>query len=67
VRPCNISPTCGWACTRSGCATVDLQTLNELFLQIQPAHLQKLHGERLSGEQRSIERAAFIRARLSTN
>jgi protein arginine kinase len=48
-------------------STVDLQTLNELFLQIQPAHLQKLHGERLSGEQRSIERAAFIRARLSSN
>ena len=47
--------------------TVDLATLNELFLQIQPAHLQKLHGERLTGEQRSIERAAFIRARLHTN
>lgn len=47
--------------------SVDLQTLNELFLQIQPAHLQKLHGERLSGEQRSIERAAFIRTRLSNN
>ncbi len=47
--------------------TPDLQTINELFLQVQPAHLQKLHGERLSGEQRSIERAAFIRARLSTN
>jgi protein arginine kinase len=48
-------------------STVDLQTLNELFLQVQPAHLQKLHGERLSGERRSIERAAFIRARLSNN
>ena len=48
-------------------STVDLQTLNELFLQVQPAHLQKLHGERLSGEQRSIERAAFIRARLNNN
>ncbi|MCK4340619.1 MAG: protein arginine kinase [Phycisphaerae bacterium] len=48
-------------------ATVDLQTLNELFLQIQPAHLQKLHGERLNGEQRSVERATFIRARLHTN
>jgi len=47
--------------------SIDLQTLNELFLQIQPAHLQKLHGERLSGEQRSVERAAFIRARLHTN
>ncbi|MEW6249466.1 MAG: protein arginine kinase [Planctomycetota bacterium] len=48
-------------------STIDLQTLNELFLQVQPAHLQKLHGERLTGEQRSIERAAFIRARLSNN
>ncbi len=48
-------------------STIDLQTLNELFLQIQPAHLQKLHGERLTGEQRSVERAAFIRARLSSN
>lgn len=46
---------------------IDLQTLNELFLQIQPAHLQKLHGERLSGEQRSVERATFIRSRLSEN
>ena len=48
-------------------SSIDLQTLNELFLQIQPAHLQKLYGERLNGEQRSIERAAFIRARLSSN
>jgi protein arginine kinase len=48
-------------------SSVDLRTLNELFLQIQPAHLQKLHGERLTGEQRSVERAAFIRARLNTN
>lgn len=47
--------------------SIDLKTLNELFLQIQPAHLQKLHGERLSGEQRSVERATFIRTRLHTN
>jgi len=33
---------------RGRLSTVDLQTLNELFLQVQPAHLQKLHGERLS-------------------
>lgn len=46
---------------------IDLQTLNELFLQTQPAHLQKLRGERLNGEERSIARAAFIRARLSSN
>jgi protein arginine kinase len=48
-------------------SSVDLATLNELFLQVQPAHLQKLHGGRLTGEQRSIERAKFIRARLSEN
>ena len=47
--------------------TVDLQTVNELFMQTQPAHLQLLQGERLTGEQRSIARAALIRARLSHN
>ena len=47
--------------------SIDLQTLNELFLQTQPAHLQKLQGERLNGEQRSVARAAMIRSRLSTN
>ena len=47
--------------------SVDLQTVNELFIQTQPAHLQFLQGERLSGEQRSIARAALIRARLSQN
>ena len=46
---------------------VDEQTVNELFIQTQPAHLQKLHGERLNGEQRSIARAALIRARLSNS
>jgi protein arginine kinase len=46
---------------------IDLQTVNELFLQTQPAHLQKLQGERLNGEQRSIARASLIRARLSRN
>jgi protein arginine kinase len=47
--------------------TVNLQTVNELFMQTQPAHLQFLQGQRLSGEQRSIARAALIRARLSQN
>ncbi len=46
---------------------INLQTLNELFLQVQPAHLQKIRGERLTGEQRSIERATFIRSRLNQN
>jgi len=46
---------------------VTLQTINELFLQSQPAHLQKIQGRRLNGEQRSIARASFIRERLSRN
>ncbi len=46
---------------------IDLQTINELFLQTQPAHLQKLQGSRLNGEQRSIARAEYIRSRLSRN
>lgn len=46
---------------------IDLQTINELFLQTQPAHLQKLRGTRLNGEQRSIARAEIIRERLSRN
>lgn len=47
--------------------SIDVQTVNELFIQAQPAHLQKLHGERLTGEQRSVVRAALFRARLSNN
>jgi protein arginine kinase len=46
---------------------IDLRTINELFLQTQPAHLQKLRGTRLNGEQRSIARAEIIRERLSRN
>lgn len=46
---------------------IDLQTINELFLQTQPAHLQKIRGTKLNGEQRSIARADHIRDRLSRN
>jgi len=38
--------------------------LNELFLQIQPAHLQKLAGKRLSQDERDIRRAELIRGSL---
>ncbi len=48
-------------------SNVRLDTVNELFLQTQPAHLQKLQGERLSGEQRGLARAALIRSKLSKN
>lgn len=43
---------------------IDLGTINELFLQIQPAHLQKIHGGALNGEERSVTRANFLRRRL---
>jgi protein arginine kinase len=38
--------------------------LNELFLQTQPAHLQKLMGHTLDGEERNSARARFLRNRL---
>lgn len=44
---------------------VDIQTINEMFLLTQPAHLQRILGKRLSGEERSIARAEFIRRKLS--
>ena len=43
---------------------VDIGTVNELFLKIQPAHLQKMRGGQLSGEERSIARADYLRKRL---
>ncbi len=46
---------------------IDLNTINDLFLVTQPAHLQKLHGKRLSGEERSVARAELIRQRLGGN
>ncbi len=43
---------------------IDVGTINELLLQIQPAHLQKAQGGKLSGEQRSVARAEMIRNQL---
>jgi protein arginine kinase len=43
---------------------VDLGVVNELFLQMQPAHLQKLHGTSLDGEARRVARAEHLRHRL---
>ncbi len=43
---------------------IDISTVNELFLIIQPAHLQKLNGSRLTGAQRSVARAELIRSRF---
>jgi protein arginine kinase len=39
---------------------VDRDMLNSLFIQIQPAHLQKKEGKQLSAEERDTVRAGFI-------
>lgn len=45
--------------------TVDIRTINELFLLVQPAHLQKLTGEEMDPAERRIARANLIRQRLT--
>lgn len=44
---------------------VSLQTVNEMFLLAQKAHLQKVHGKTLDEHQRNQLRAELIRQRLS--
>jgi len=46
---------------------VDLQTVNELFLLAQRAHLQKINGGALDADQRSIARAELLRKRLGAS
>jgi protein arginine kinase len=43
---------------------ITIPTVNELFLQTQPAHLQKLMGTPLDGEERNSARARYLRNRL---
>lgn len=43
---------------------VDRCTVNELFIMIQPAHLQKLEGKRLNHQERDVKRASLLRERL---
>jgi protein arginine kinase len=43
---------------------LDHQTLNELLIAIQPAHLQKLNGKVLTAAQRDLIRADLIRKKL---
>jgi len=42
-----------------------MQNVNELFIQTQPAHLQKIRHQRLESAERNVMRAAFIRQRLT--
>lgn len=39
---------------------------DELFIQTQPAHLQRLHAEKMSAEERDLLRADMIRERLKS-
>ncbi len=41
------------------------KTVNDLFILIQPAHLQKIAGRALSPAQRDVKRASLIREKLS--
>ncbi len=43
---------------------VSMKTVNELFLYIQPSHLQKMEGRILEPDERDAARADFIRRRL---
>jgi protein arginine kinase len=45
---------------------IKIDTVNELFIQTQPAHLQKLEGRKLDTPERDIARATFIRNRLES-
>jgi protein arginine kinase len=45
--------------------TPDVKAVNELFVLVQPAHLQKLSKEELDPDERDVKRAALLRQRLS--
>ena len=44
---------------------LSIATVNELFIQTQPAFLQKLRGSELGVEERNVARASYLRTRLS--
>ena len=43
---------------------VDRNSINELFIMIQPAHLQKIEGKKLSASERDTKRASLIREKI---
>ncbi len=43
---------------------VDRNVINELFIMIQPAHLQKISGKKLSASERDTKRASLIREKI---
>jgi len=44
---------------------INLETINDLFLATQPAHLQIISGKRLDGDERTKLRAEYIRSKLN--
>jgi len=46
---------------------ISLETVNQLFLDVQPGHLQKIENQSLDSETRDIIRANLIRRRLQEN
>jgi protein arginine kinase len=45
---------------------LSIATVNELFIQTQPAFLQKLRGSELGVEERNVARASYLRAGCRT-
>ena len=43
---------------------IDRKNINELFIMIQPAHLQKIEGKKLTAAERDMKRASVIRQKL---
>lgn len=44
---------------------IGIDTINDLFIHTQPAHLQKLEGQPLESEERNVARARYLRSRLA--
>lgn len=47
--------------------SVEVATINKLFVHTQPAHLQKLRGQTLSVADRNIQRASYLQSHLGRN
>jgi len=43
---------------------VDRDAINQLFIMIQPAHLQKIEGKKISAAERDTKRASLIREKI---
>jgi len=43
---------------------LDIAQLNELFINTQPAHLQKIHGQTLGVDERNVLRATYLRKKF---